>query len=398
MTDSQSQRPAVLHARVVTGTGGGPDKTILNSPRFLEPLGYDAVCVYLYPQDDPGFEELRARAASLNAELIGIPDGGLTDLSIMPKLLKLCRDRNVTIWHGHDYKTDALGLLLRQRHDMKLVSTVHGWGVRSRRTPFYHAIDRAALRRHDRVVCVSEQLRRECQTAGVPLSRLCEIENAIDLAAYRNLPSREEACAQLGIPHDRPVIGSVGRLSNEKAFDVLIRSVDQLIESGSDATLIIAGDGPKRARLESLIEATEKPDRIRLLGHVADPRVVFAALDVFAISSRSEGLPNVLLEALACRVPVVATMVGGIPRVVSDEHDALLVSPDDADGLTLAFTRILNNAALAEQLSTNGLATVEARYSFETRMQKMVAVYDDILNRNPVPSPLWGGRRWPKAG
>jgi FemAB-related protein (PEP-CTERM system-associated) len=381
----------------VTGTGGGPDKTILNSPRFLAPLGYDSVCAYLYPEGDPGFEELKARAALLNAELIGIPDGGLTDLSIVPKLLNLCRERNVTIWHGHDYKTDALGLLLRQRHKMKLVSTVHGWGVRSRKTPFYHAVDRASLRRYDRIVCVSEQLRRECQAAGVPLSRLCEIENAIDLASYRDLPSREEACSQLGIPNDRPVIGSVGRLSNEKAFDVLIRSVDQLIESGSDATLVIAGDGPERTRLESLIEETGRPDRFRLLGHVPDPRVVFAALDIFAISSRSEGLPNVLLESLACRVPVVATTVGGIPRVVSDEHDALLVSPGDVDGLTLAFARVLNNAALAEQLSTNGLATVESRYSFETRMRKMVAVYDELLARNPVPSPL-GGEGARRAG
>ena len=383
-------RSLVLHARVVTGAGGGPDKTILNSPRFLKPLGYDSLCVYLHPEGDPGFEELRARAASLDAELIGIPDGGLTDLSIVPKLLKLCRERNVTIWHGHDYKTDALGLLLRQRHEMKLVSTVHGWGVRSRKTPFYHAVDRASLRRYDRVICVSEDLRRECQAARVPLSRLSEIENAIDLASYRDLPSREDARRELGLPVDRAVIGSVGRLSAEKGFDVLIRSVEQLIESGVEATLAIAGAGPEREHLEKLIAASPYSEHLKLLGHIADPRTVFAALDVFAISSRSEGLPNVLLESLACQVPVVATTVGGIPRVVTDEHDALLVSPDDDDALTLAFTRLLHNESLSETLTRNGLSTVETRYSFATRMRKIAAVYDDVLHHTSVPSPPGG--------
>lgn len=385
VTDSDTTRPFVLHTRVVTGSGGGPDKTILNSPRFLAPLGYDSACAYLHPPGDPGFKTLQNRADELDAELIAIPDRGLRDISVISRLLKICRARNVSIWHGHDYKTDVLGLLLKQFHPMKLVSTVHGWGVRSWKTPLYHAIDRASLKHHDRVVCVSDDLLTQCLTAGIPIGRCCEIENAIDLSAYDSLPDRSSARTQFNISQG-PIIGAVGRLSQEKAFDVLIRSVDQLIETGIDANLLIAGDGPERESLNQLISDLGREDRIRLIGHIADPRPLFAGMDVFALSSRSEGLPNVLLEALACGVPVVSTDVGGIPRVITHESDALLVRPDDTDGLTLALSRLISNPALANHLAEQGRRTVTERYSFEVRMRKMASLYSELIEHDPRQS------------
>lgn len=106
---SPSKDVVVLHTRVVTGTGGGPDKTILNSPRFLVGTGYEAHCAYLHPPADPDFEAIRSRAVAAEAPLIGIPDRGLTDLSVVRSLLRVCRQLNVGVWHGHDYKTNASG-------------------------------------------------------------------------------------------------------------------------------------------------------------------------------------------------------------------------------------------------------------------------------------------------
>lgn len=384
MRDVVRSRPLVLHVRVVTGPGGGPEKTILNSPRFLVPQGYDCALAYLHPPNDPGFQTLEQRARDVSAELISVPDRGITDLSVVTRLLRICRERNVTIWHGHDYKSDALGLLLNRLHPMRLVSTVHGWGVRSRKTPLYYAIDRWCLKRYERVVCVSNELLDECLDAGLPVERCCEIENAIVLDDYETRPSRAAARLSLELPSDRLVIGTVGRLSREKSFDVLIQSVAQLVESGTPVTLLVAGEGPERSKLESLIRDLRLESHVRLLGHVADPRPLFSAIDVFALSSTSEGLPNVLLEAMTCRVPVVATSVGGIPRVVHDELNGLLVAPGSADQLTAALLRLLHNAALCDSLAAAGLETIRARYSFEFRMRKMVALYDDLLARKPA--------------
>ena len=267
----------------MTGTGGGPDKTILNSPRFLDELGYDSVCAYLHPPNDLGFEELKQRAQSLNAELISVPDRGLKDVTVIARLLRICRERNVSIWHGHDYKSDALGLLLRKFHPMKLVSTVHGWGVRSKKTPLYHAVDRFSLKSYDRVICVSEKLLTECLAAGVPIGNLCEIDNAIDLSSYDSLPDQREARINFGIDPEKPVVVAVGRLSKEKAFDVLIQAFADLLATGFEATLLIAGDGPEHDALQHQIVSLGVEDSVRLIGHVADPRDVYAAADVFAL-------------------------------------------------------------------------------------------------------------------
>ena len=143
MTDLND--PLVLHVRVVTGAGGGPEKTILNSPRFLRQFGYDAVCAYLHPPGDPGFEKLQARAADNQAEIVSIPDRGATDFSVVSRLVQICRERQIRIWHGHDYKSNALGLLVQKFHPMRLVTTVHGWVFSSQKTDLYYAVDRACL-------------------------------------------------------------------------------------------------------------------------------------------------------------------------------------------------------------------------------------------------------------
>ena len=137
--------PVVFDARVITGSGGGPDKTILNSPRFLEPLGYRMLCGYLTPPGDPGFADIERKAAKYGAPLFAVADRGPTDWRIVPKLLKICREENVAIWHGHDYKTNAFGLLLKQFWPMRLVTTLHGWVKQTSRTPMYYRIDRLCL-------------------------------------------------------------------------------------------------------------------------------------------------------------------------------------------------------------------------------------------------------------
>src|SRR4029079_13208472 len=139
-------RPLVLHARCVTGTGGGPAKTILNSPRFLQQMDYECICAYLLPPRDPGLDVLQRRAETAGARLVAIPDYGPLDLNTVREMVRLCRTHRVAIWHGHDYKTNALGLVVQWFWPMKLVTTVHGWVQHTWRTPLYYAIDKFCLR------------------------------------------------------------------------------------------------------------------------------------------------------------------------------------------------------------------------------------------------------------
>ena len=371
--------PVVLDARVVTGAGGGPDKTILNSPRFLEPLGYRMVCAYMHPPDDPGFEVLREKAAKYNAPLVSIPDRGAWDWRVVTEALAVCKRERVTVWHGHDYKTNALGLLLNRMWPMRLVTTVHGWVRHTRRTPLYYRIDQLCLPRYERVICVSDDLLEACLAAGVPAKNCVLLENGIDASEYSRQRSVAEAKAVLGLPTTGFVVGAVGRLSGEKGFDVLIRSIHALVSRGLDVRLLIVGEGSERANLERFARELHLGDRVRLAGWQADVRGHFEAMDAFALSSLREGLPNVLLEAMALEVPVVSTRVNGVPRLVQDGRNGFLVHAGDLDGLTTALSGLLRNDGLRELFRAAGRRTVETRYSFATRMQRLKRLYDELL-------------------
>ncbi len=376
-----SAMPVVLHTRVVSGQGGGPEKTILNSPRFLEGLGYRARCAYMHPPNDPGFALLKKRADRSMANLISIDDRGLRDLSVFRKLLKLCREEQVAIWHAHDYKSNFIGLMLRRFWPMKLVTTVHGWVKFTKRTPFYYWIDRRCLRKYDRILCVSDDLLKSCLRLGIPESRCRLIYNGIDTTQYARTLSTSAAKARLGIDPHRLVIGAVGRLSPEKGFDLLIQSVAQILNAGHNVHLVIAGEGDHRPRLQQLIASQPDPTRFQLLGHREDTTEIYQAMDVFALSSLREGLPNVLLEAMALNVPVVATRIAAVPRVVTHEHNGLLVEPGNVGELTTALQTLLANVSQRTAYAQAGRHTIETSFSFERRMQKIAAIYDELLGR-----------------
>jgi glycosyltransferase involved in cell wall biosynthesis len=370
----------VLETRVVRGSGGGPDKTILNTPRFLASTRYRTLCAYMHPPGDPGFEQIKRKALAWSAPLLSIPDRGPLDWRVVSELAKVCRRERVAIWHGHDYKSNALGLLLRRIHRMKLVTTVHGWGVQATlRTPFYNRLDRFCLPHYDRVICVSEDLRAACLFRGVAESRCVLVPNAIDTDQFRRGRPATAAKAALGFPPGCLLIGAVGRLSGEKGFDVLIGAADRLVREGRDVGLAIAGEGPELRRLQDLIDGLGRGNRFRLLGYVADPSPLYEAMDAYALSSLSEGLPNVLLEAMAFEVPVVATRVAGVPRLLDDGEDGLLVAPGSVDELAAALGRLLHDDTLRARLQASARRTVEGRYSFAARMEKIRDLYDDLL-------------------
>jgi len=373
--------PVVLDARVIRGSGGGPDKTILNSPRFLKDAGYRMICAYLRDPADPGFERLRARAEERGAPLAAVDDRGPLDLGVVPRLLNLCRRERVAVWHGHDYKTNALGLLLSRFWPMRLVTTVHGWVHHTARTPLYYWLDRLSLRHYEKVICVSEDLYRLSRESGVPAERCGLLENGVDLDDYRRRHAVADAKRRLGLRPDRLLVGAAGRLSPEKGFDLLIRAVHQLRRDGLPVDLAIVGEGDERARLEALAAELGLGDGVRLPGYRPDLPAWYEAMDVFALSSLREGLPNVLLEAMALETPVIATRIAGVPRLVRHEENGLLAEPDSVEELAGALGRLLGDADLCGRLARAGRRTVEMDYSFAVRMDKLRRMYDRMLGR-----------------
>ncbi len=381
-SSSSSADPiTALEVRVVTGSGGGPEKTILNTPRFLRDLGYETICTYMHPPQDPGFEVLRRRAAELDAPLVGIPDRGIRDVKVISKIAKLCRQHNVKIWHGHDYKSNLLGLLLRPFHRMKLVTTVHGWVNHEGNMPLYSKLDRWCLPYYHHVICVSEDLHAECSNLRIRPQRLSLIENAIDETQFCRSTDRATAKALYNLPTDRLTIGAVGRLAEEKGFHLLLPAFAQLLSEGHSLTLAIAGEGTARAAIEQQIQELGIDDHVHLLGFQENTQQLFQAFDIFCLSSLREGLPNVLLEALACEVPSVATDLPGVRQVIAQPNQqGLIVPPGNIEALTVALRQLIVSKTQRDTLATAGRQRILDHFSFANRMRHIAQIYNNLLN------------------
>ncbi len=370
--------PMVLHARMMTGTGGGPDKTIVNSPRFLKPLGIGCLCVFFRPHNDQGFSAIRKRASEANAEIIEVDDRGLFDFSMIRKTIKLCREKKINVWHGHDYKTNLLGWIASKFHPMRLITTAHGWVDFSGRLPTYYKYEKHwILPRYEKVICVSSTVMEQAIAGGTPESNCVLIENAIDHEQFSRSRTIPEAKANdFGIAEDRFLVGSIGRLSPEKGFDLLIDAVSTLIKQGLNAELVIAGEGPEKAKLQQQINQLGMQDRIRLIGFCQDTRSFYETLDLFVLSSHREGLPNVVLEAMAIGTPVIATAVDGVPRIITDGVDGILIPADSSASITNAIHKLSTNPELLVTLSNQGIRTIRNDWSFKRRMERIGDIYE----------------------
>jgi glycosyltransferase involved in cell wall biosynthesis len=374
-------RDVVLHTRVVTGAGGGPDKTILLAPSVLADSRYWLAAAYMHPPQDPGFESLRRRALAAGCPLLSIPDRGPLDRGVLRRLRELCAHYQVRIWHAHDYKSNLLGVMLRPFWGMKLVTTVHGWVKHTTRTPLYYAVDRWCLPRYHHVISVSEDLHQRVRSLGVPEDRCTLLPNGVDdLTFVRKFPAAQSPLrVELGVPPGRLVVGAMGRLSAEKGFNSLIRATHQLVGEGLDIELWIAGEGEAQHDLEKLAVKLGLADRVRLLGFHDDPVEVYHGMDLFVLSSLREGLPNVVLEAMAMEVPVVSTRVAGVPDLIHDGRDGVLCPIGDREALAAAMGRVLRDAGLRGTLAAAARRTIHEKCSFRKRMLREKDIYDRVM-------------------
>ncbi len=383
-TATRNGAPLVLHVRTVSGAGGGPDKTILRSPRAIDPHRYRMAVACVYPAGDPGFDTIRRRAAALDCPLIELPERGPADPRTPWRLLRLCRRLGVAVWHGHDYKSDLLGVALRRLHPMRVVTTAHGFIRKDARTRLYTRLGDAALRRCDHAIAVSPAIARHCRDLGLPPGRVSLIPNAIDLDECRRQHDRDDARAALGIRPDAIAIGVVGRLSTEKGVDRAIRTLAALRPRRSMLELHVVGDGPQREALERLAGQLGVAGAARFWGWREDARAIVEALDALLVPSHTEGLPNAALEAMALGVPVAATAVGALPELLDHGRCGVLLEPGDVTAWVDPLTALLSDDARRDELGAAARRRVERHYAFSRRMAAVADVYDHVLHATGI--------------
>lgn len=242
---------------------------------------------------------------------------------------------------------------------------------------------RIVLRRADRVVAVSRSLSRQIVDLADEPVPVSVVRNGVDLHLFCPASETGRARRTLGLPEAGVGIVSVARLTEEKGVGELFEAFLQLAQRREDVWLALVGDGPLRAPLRSAAGEKGFADRVFLPGRVAPDEVPgwMQACDVFALPSHAEGLPNVVLEAMACGLPVVATEVGGIPEVV-DRNVGRLVPPRRTDVIAECLEELAADPALRSRLGTEARRRVEEGFTWRRSAEELVGVYRGALEGN----------------
>lgn len=271
--------------------------------------------------------------------------------------------------HTHGYREDVIGGLAARAHRLPAVSTVHGFTGGGRRNRLNERIQCFALRRADAVIAVSKPLVDVLARAGIPRRRIFLVPNGY--APPTSTMTRAAARQSLGIANDAMVVAWVGRLSREKGADVML---DALAQSDSSWQLSVIGDGQERERLREQAAKLAIGDRVSWHGGVSNAGAVLTAFDAFVLSSRTEGTPIVLFEAMHASIPIVATRVGGVPDVVTSEH-ALLVPPEEPHRIAESLAELKREPAAATLRSAQARDRVLHAFSAEAWIEAVEDVY-----------------------
>ncbi|HKC72263.1 MAG TPA: glycosyltransferase family 4 protein [Terriglobales bacterium] len=334
-----------------------------------------------------GINRLFAAARELGLEMEPIHERFPFDLRVLPALRDLVKKIQPHIIETHHVKSHFLVRLSGVWRSCSWIAFHHGYTRDARRTLVYNQLDRWSLRLPSQIITVCEPFAQQLRDIGVPPSRISVVYNAIAEdwinAVPQNHAELPAACAETGKGDGDRTILAVGRLSREKAFTDLVAAVGQLrdLTPSTRIRLIIAGDGPEKSRIEERARSLRLLENVTLPGHVHDVRPYYRAADVLAISSTSEGSPNVLLEALAAGVPTVATAVGGVPEMVEDRKSALLVPPGDPRAMAEALQRLFTDASLRKNITLNGRELIASRYSPQSRARVLMDAYETVVRR-----------------
>lgn len=287
------------------------------------------------------------------------------------------------------YKPDIVGWLAARRAGIPVVAVAHGWTAATLKVRLNEALDRLVLRWMDRTVCVSEAQAVKVRRAGVAPERIVVIRNAID-AAVGGEPDPMDA-QQLreffAVPPER-IVGAAGRLSPEKGFDQLVEAAAIVGRADPGVGFVLFGDGPLRGALAQQIISRGLQERFILAGFRTDLERFLPHLHLLALPSYTEGLPVILLEALAAGVPVVATSVGGTPEVIEDGVGGYLVPKGNPPALARRILDVLRDETGRRSLARRGRERVGNEFTFEVQSAAYQRLFESLAGQRPTADRL----------
>ena len=306
----------------------GADRMVLALDRHLPEAGQPSLLACI-DNHHLGHSPLHDEAQRRRQQPVLLSSKGRLDATTVAALRALLRSTRAQCVHAHDPKSVVHAWLATRGLDCRCVATTHGWIESSAALRIYNRIERVLLKRFDAVVAVAKEQVDCLAAAGVRRERIHSIANGIEMVEPASHQARLQARRHFHCEPEDTVFAAIGRLAPEKNLQLLLRAVAR-IGRGAPIRVLVAGDGPEAQALAQQVKALGLESQVTLLGVLDDCAPLYAAMDMLALPSLSEGMPLVVLEALAAGKPVLASAVGDVPALLAHAPQSRMLPPDEA--------------------------------------------------------------------
>lgn len=366
--------PRVLALTVGWGLGGAERLLLLSAPR-LRTLGYD-VRIGALKEDGP----LRGELERAGVPCVSFGARHRGDVTALGRLGGYLRRERIDVLHAHLFYANVAARLVGRLARVPVVLAAHHdtdvW-----MGPHHRLLERLTAPLSDRVIACSEAVRRYAiERYGIGEERVVTLRNAIDPGSIPGPEARARARAALGARDGERLAGTLGRLHEpKKGLATFLAAAARVAAADPRARFVLIGDGPARGDLERRAASLGLPDRVRFLGERPDAVSLLPGLDLLVQPSLWEGFGLSVLEGMAAGVPVVATRVGGLPEVVRDGVDGLLVPPADPPRLAEAIASLFADPARAQRFGAAGRARARNEFHVDALVAGTASLYDALL-------------------
>lgn len=367
----------VLHL-ISSGGMYGAEAVVATLASNLQNRGEDII-VGVFDNAHRPKNDASDRIEKAGIKVIRIPCRRRADRETVRAIRKLIRAEQIDILHSHGYKADIYGYLATRRLGIPITATRHNQrGLRhTLAIRLYEFFDILFLRHFNAVAAVSDLIAEELLRAGVAPEKISVIGNGIDLSRFVGAtPTLSEELNK----GQRLLIGTVGRLIPQKGIEYFLMAAGEVLKKFPTLLFGIVGEGPHRSALEKLVRDVGIERSVVFTGLRADMPNVYASFDVFVLASLEEGMPMTVLEALASGLPVIATKVGAVAKLVFPTETGTLVQPKDAEGLAEALISFIEDPEFRVRLGQNGRSLVCKEYSSSVMSHRYLRLYEGLLN------------------
>ncbi|MCP4369045.1 MAG: glycosyltransferase family 4 protein, partial [Deltaproteobacteria bacterium] len=325
-------------------------------------------------------EEARANGLAV----VNFSNPGKLNFKLLYLIKKFISDNNITLLHCHGYKSNFYGLIAAKKK-IPIVTTNHNWLKSHWKLKFYCFIDALLIRYFDRIVAVSGEIKEDMVRYRIPEKKISVIDNGIDLDRFKKPVSDTDIKEEFGLK-DEVIVGTIGSLGVEKGHIFLLMAARKVVDKNKNVKFLIVGEGYLRNQLEAKALSLGIRDNVIFAGYRCDIPELISAMDIFVLPSIKEGLPMVILEAMAANKPVIASNIGAVPKIIKHHESGILIEPGNINDLSNAIIEIIAESNKMLKMSQAGNIRIKEKFSSEIMAERYMNLYKDLTDNYPTSS------------